>query len=85
MPLDPPKEATFRPHGSALVPIKREKMGRGRPPKERAEANDVRQVTTIYLHGALYDRMKAYLREQDLSQTEWLEYLIRTELARRGG
>jgi hypothetical protein len=65
------------------VPVKRERKGRGRPAKERV-ADDALQKTSFHLHGALYNRMKAYLRAEDISQTEWLEALIRTELARRG-
>lgn len=77
-----------RPAGIAPLPVPRETIGRGRPAKVRADVENVRenkrQITSFYLHPELFDRVKAYLREIGLSQTEWLEYLIRTELARRG-
>lgn len=87
-PPTPIESVNNKPVLSSIIPTTREHYGKGRPPRRAANPDVVdkgrRQVTSFYLHGDLYDRMKAYLRSVGLSQTEWLEYLIRTELARRG-
>jgi predicted DNA-binding protein len=56
---------------------------KGRPAKLSVEPELKRQITSFSLHPEMYNRLKALLRDCGLSQTEYIETLIRTDLAAR--
>lgn len=61
------------------------KRPRGRPAKATsAVADNEQRITSFAIHGTLFKRLKEFLAENKLSQSEYIELLVRNDLALRG-